>query len=116
MQQRKAIFVVLGILLLSGCAALYDTLQKKDVQSWGVVEDRKAGTVTVSGLVGNSAKTVKKVTQEKNGKDMVLTIYIGLTGNMRDESGSFAITLDASDIDRVLFGKEKEVIWQRRTD
>lgn len=110
-------FLIAAVLLTTACNAGDDMiLEYKDVQSFQatVIFDRTPLALKISGLAFHSAMSVEKITTKIEGP--LLTIYVHLTVAKSGLSGRFEYELSVPDsVNEVRFGKEKFVIWKRKT-
>ena len=118
----KVVLIILAI-LIGGLATLLITLKESGeivleyqyVLSFQTEEHYKNNRtyLLVSGHCGHSSLNIGEITERLDGRDMVVRIYTTLSrANNRDGSFLHAVKID-DNIDRILFGDEKKVIWQR---
>ena len=104
-----------AILLLAcfcGCEEDKMVLELKDVQNFQAVEKRDASELQISGLAFHSALAVKKITEERQGQDLIVELH--LVRARKGLSGSFNYTVGLpARVNRVLFGKDRKEIWKR---
>ncbi|HKS29786.1 MAG TPA: hypothetical protein VJS44_18325 [Pyrinomonadaceae bacterium] len=92
-------------------------LELKDVQNFKLTEERTPSSTTlcISGLAFHSSMAVKGINTARAGSDLEVRILLtptraGLTGNF-----NYKVTVD-DDVKRVLFGRERALIWRRTSE
>lgn len=120
----KTMLIVLTILVAAlACVVIIFTksgnivLEYKDV---GYFDTREISTVKnnrqyllISGESNSSSLNIGEIKETLENKDMVVRVYTTLSrANNKDGSFMHAVKID-NNIDRILFGNEKRVIWER---
>lgn len=118
---RRISLAIVAVLAVVGCGLLYSRyfnviLESKDVQFFKVEEiPGSAPTrLRLSGLVFESAMSVRKITEEMKGTNVTVVVRVGLAKS--GTSGSFSYELKLPDsIRTVSFGTDSTPIWTRKT-
>jgi len=120
MRQAIKIFnnllLIAAVLLTTACNAGDDMiLEHKDVQlKVTEVPDRTPLVLKISGLAFHSALAVEKITTKTEESSLI--VYVQLTIARPGLSGRFEHELSVPDsVNEVRFGKERFVIWKRKT-
>jgi len=115
----KILFFVSSIIVFNGCKSVTNVLvEKNEIMEYKIIEvyENKADFIIISGLIGNSSynyKTIKIVDDDQTKK---IFMYAEISVLNKKGSGSFNITIPIEkNINKVIFGNNKEVIWERIT-
>lgn len=69
----------------------------------------------ISGHSLHSALNVENIKTQRDENDLIIKIYLTLRRASKNSSGTFKYRVKIDDgIERVLFGKNKTVIWERK--
>lgn len=116
---KKFNFIRMILILTFTCSCTFAEskmiLEYKDIQFPKVVESDSDGvkSIAISGLAFHSSLAVGKI--ESKANDSIMTVYIYLVPARQGLSGSFDYTIAIpSSINKVLFGEQKTVIWERQ--
>lgn len=118
----KFVLIILAILIIGFITFLIIfkeanelVLEHEHVLSFQTEEHYKNNRIylLVSGHCGHSSLNIGEITEILEDRDVVLRVYTTVSrANNKDGSFLHAVKID-DNIDRVLFGDEKKVIWQR---
>lgn len=90
-------------------------LELKDVAGFKISETKNSDglELEISGLAFHSSLAVQELITARRDGD--LEVKVILTPTSKGRTGSFAYKLGVDgDVNRVLFGNERKVIWQRK--
>ncbi|MBT1077315.1 hypothetical protein [Geobacter grbiciae] len=107
--------IILLMLLLSSCSMTSKmALEFRDVQFFEIHETKSVPDMSlkISGLAFHSSLAVEKTEVIKEGD--TATVFVYLTPTKKGLSGNFALEFPVpSNIDKVMFGPDKHLIWKR---
>jgi len=123
----KIILIILVLLVIALVAAITlfiksgnMVLEYKDVSDFDTKEistiknNRKY--LLISGESNHSSLNIGEIKESLENRDMVIRVYTTLSNtNNRDGSFMYAVKID-NNIDRILFGNEKKVIWENKNN
>jgi len=92
-------------------------LEYKDISDFDTKEistiNNNRKYLLVSGECNHSSLNIGEIKENLENRDMVIKVYTTLSrANNKDGSFMYAVKVD-NNIERILFGNEKKVIWER---
>ena len=119
----KTMWIVLTILIAAlACVIIFTKsgnmiLEYKDVSAFDTQEistvKNNRQYILISGESNSSSLNIGEIKETLENKDMIVRVYTTLSRtDNKDGSFMYAVKID-DNIDRILFGDEKKVIWEK---
>jgi hypothetical protein len=99
--------------LLAAACAGPRILELDFVARFNAVANDSATVLTISGVSGHSSYAVKRIDTHKEGSDLIVEVRLVLAREGLSGKFTHDVKLDP-DVQRVLFGEHREVIWTRQ--
>ena len=116
---KKMPFLLLLTIIFSGCETIKSIVVEREyVSSFRMFEayEDEATYIVISGHIAHSAYNYKEIKIINDAQTKNIIMYGELSVLNEDASGSFNITIPIEEnINRVSFGNNNEIIWERKT-
>ncbi|MDR0322055.1 MAG: hypothetical protein LBI28_11175 [Treponema sp.] len=116
---KKMLFIFLLIIIFSGCEIFKKaSIEKEDILSFRMFEvyEDKAVYIVISGHIFWSSYNYKEIKINNSAQTKNIIMYAELVGLTKNATGTFNITIPIEEnINRVSFGNNNEIIWERKT-
>lgn len=109
----KRLFLILIICLCTSCNGIVlDTKFTGDLQLETYYNsDTLFGRI--SGFSRHSSCTVSRIKEIKKNNDIIISVFVSAFNSSKKGDFEYTFKID-SHIKRILYGKEKEIIWKRK--
>jgi hypothetical protein len=80
------------------------------------IYENELNYIEISGLIGHSSYNYKNVDIGIENENIVILMYGELSNKNKSGSGSFNVLIPIEKtVNKILFGNEREIIWERKT-